>query len=61
MTTKIKNNPHRYLTRAGMAGAVSQNVSADEYLKEKPPPEDRLSQGALDARWYVQLVPKKRS
>jgi len=62
MTSKIKNDASRYLTRSVLGGALVERKT------EKPPADagrqrteaaQRDAQGVLDQRWYIQLPPKR--
>jgi len=62
MTSKIKNDSSRYLTRAALGGAlVGQKVKMRpiETMLQRTDTAQRDAQGVLDQRWYIQL-PRKR-
>jgi hypothetical protein len=64
MTSKIKNNSLRYLTRAALGGAclLSARKGDKDSLsteRERSEAERRDANGILDRRWYIQLPPKR--
>lgn len=60
MRAKVKNDPSRYVTRASLAGAVSDKSSPTDSTGDRVDQERRNAAGVLDQRWYLQLPPKRR-
>jgi len=62
MTSKIKNDASRYLTRATLGGAPMDRKAVTplaEVARGHTEAAKRESQGVLDQRWYIQLPPKR--
>lgn len=62
MTSKIKNEASRYLTRSALGGAlVGRDVDTPPINTERQRTEatQRDAKGILDKRWYIQLPPKR--
>lgn len=62
MTSKIKNDASRYLTRAALAGAPVNHKAQMSPAKsegQRTEAAQREAQGVLDQRWYIQLPPKR--
>lgn len=62
MTSKIKNDASRYLTRAALGGApVDRRTGPPAPATERQRTEaaHRDAKGVLDQRWYIQLPPKR--
>lgn len=62
MTSKIKNDSSRYLTRAALGG-VTVDRRADTPVpateRQRAEAAQRDAKGVLDQRWYIQLLPKR--
>lgn len=62
MTSKIKNDASRYLTRSVLGGTLF-NRSADTQSpateRQRTETARRDAKGVLDQRWYIQLPPKR--
>lgn len=62
MTSKIKNDASRYLTRAALGGALVDRKTETppaEIERQRTGAAQRDAQGVLDQRWYIQLPPKR--
>lgn len=62
MTSKIKNDAARYLTRAVLGGALVEGKAEKSPADAKPQRTEaarRDALGVLDHRWYIQLPPKR--
>ena len=58
MNAKVKNDRAKYISRAALGGAA---VSSPPPSKaEKARACERVSNGVIDNRWYIQLEPFKR-
>jgi hypothetical protein len=61
MTSKIKNDASRYLTRAVLSGSLVERKAETpaEAERQRTEAAQRDAQGVLDQRWYIQLPPKR--
>lgn len=62
MTSKIKNDASRYLTRATLGDALVDRKAEPapaEAERRRTEAAKRDAQGVLDQRWYIQLPPKR--
>ena len=62
MSSKIKNDPTRYLTRASLGGALvdrKADTQPAEAERRRAEVAQRDARGVLDQRWYIQLPPKR--
>lgn len=63
MTSKIKNDASRYLTRAVLGGAPvdrrSDAPAPATEQRQRTEAAQRDAKGVLDQRWYIQLPPKR--
>lgn len=62
MTSKIKNDASRYLTRSVLGGALvdrSTDTPPPAAERQRTEAAQRDAKGVVDQRWYIQLPPKR--
>ena len=59
MNTKVKNDPKNYITRSKLGGgSTSSSVGTSNGVQVRA--SQRVANGTLDGRWYLQMAPGKK-